>query len=260
MVVHGQGLPVDVNTNGHIVGYEVDPDRQWTRSFLWKPATGKVYLPHLDPATETTVPSALSDAGHVVGDSLINESYYRAFYWTESGGIVDIANGQSNALDVNSSGQVIGQRTLSDGTSRAYLWSAADGIMNLPPNCSPTDINNKGQVVGTGEKGEAFLWTSAGGIISLGVLSPNSYSASNALSVNENGQVAGDSLGLIQGVGGLHQSFFWSLGTGMVQLDSLSYPQAAASLISNSGLVFGYGFAGSLQTPHLLMWDMSNPQ
>lgn len=270
VIVHGEGIPVDVNASGHILGYEVVA-RVSSRAFLWKPGVGKTYLPHLDAVSESTVPHALSDAGHVVGDSLIDKSYYRAFYWTEAGGMVDVANAQSNAVDVNNSGQVIGQRVLSDGTSRCYVWTAAGGIVNLPASVSyPSDINDQGQVTGSysSQANHAFLWSRGGGLVGLGGLTPipglTNGSASNGLRVNENGHVIGDSQVYYPRTdGSFSHPFYWSPGTGMVRLETLTVGNAGAVLISKNGMVYGYGMGSESgpgsRTTHVLMWDMSNP-
>lgn len=174
---------------------------------------------------------------------------------------MDIANAGSNAIDVNNSGQVIGLRTIQDGTSRGYLWSAAGGMITFPPEAFPSDVNDKGQVVGryvVNNQYHAFLWSSSGGIVDLGVLTPNAggWSSSNALRVNENGHVVGDSLLPIQGTGGAWtQAVFWSPETGMIRLETLSSPSAFAARINDKGIVFGTASEASSGAGHVVMWD-----
>ncbi|HYK82735.1 MAG TPA: hypothetical protein VEU55_06280 [Gemmatimonadales bacterium] len=103
----------------------------------------------------------------------------------------------SQAKAVNRRGHVVGTSRDGAGRSRAFLWTADRGISDLQPstgvNSSANDINDPGDIVGGGDTGfgafHAYL-LSEGTALDLGTLGG---SESEALAVNEVGQVAGHS-------------------------------------------------------------------
>jgi probable HAF family extracellular repeat protein len=241
LVELGAGGAVDVNNAGHILGVDV------SGAFLWKPGVGKIRIPHLSSVEPYTVPEALSDAGHVVGVSLINGDYYRAFLWTEAGGLVDLtvtlSTAASGAIDVNTNGQVVGHRVLSSGESRAFSWTATGGFVTFPAGCYITDLSEKGKVVGRGYlNGHAFSWTQSGGIIDLGI-------GGSPEKVNELGQTVGY-LGT--------SAVLWSTNGVQTELEALSSQQSTANLINNKGVVFGISQPQNALARHVVMWT-TNP-
>lgn len=244
LVELGTGVAIDVNEAGHIVG------RDDTGAFLWKPGVGKIRIPHLSATGGYTVPASFSDAGHVVGDSLVNGSYYRAFLWTESGGMVDLTGALSSAASgaskVNGNGQVVGHRTAGGGT-RAFSWTAAGGFVTFPAGCYITDLTENGTVVGRGYNGtKAFSWTQAGGIMDLGEWSVEK--------VNEAGQMVGYTMR------GATAAILWSANGGQTELEGLSSLGTVANLIDKNGVVFGYSKPVNSSSSHLIMWTpKSNP-
>lgn len=249
MVERGSGAAVDINESGHILGYERGVGGN---AFLWKSGTGKIRIPHLSSTEPYTVPEALSDAGHVVGVSLIDGNYYRAFLWTESGGLVDLtgalSSAASGAIDVNSSGQVVGHRGIAGGSSRAFSWTAATGFVTFPEGCYITDLSENGKVVGrgylVGNRAHAFSWTQSGGIVDLGDGQPER--------VNELGQIVGSRLT------GAASPILWSPDGGQTGLEGLSSQNTHASLINNNGVIFGSSLPLNSAASHLVMWT-TNP-
>ncbi len=249
LVELGSGIAIDVNEAGDILG------RDDSGAFLWKAARGKIRIPHLSSTAGYTVPVALSDAGHVVGDSVINGNYYRAFLWTEAGGLIDLtgslSSAASGAMDVNASGQVVGHRQLSDG-QRAFLWSAAGGFVTFPPGCYITDLSENGRVVGrgytVGTRGNAFSWTRAGGIVDLGDGMPEA--------VNELGQIVGYATPL---AGAGEAPVIWSPGGDRAELEALSSSPlgSTANLINNNGVVYGVSHPSD-HSAHVVMWTVSS--
>jgi uncharacterized membrane protein len=79
----GDGVAIDINEAGHIVG------RDNSGAFLWKQGSGKLRIPHHSGSNSCTVPEALSDAGHVVGRNYVVAHQSHAFSWTQAGGIVE---------------------------------------------------------------------------------------------------------------------------------------------------------------------------
>lgn len=261
VVDHGEGSAVDINSSGHILGYEVIP-RASNRAFVWNSATGKTYLPHLDPTHGSTFPIAINDAGQVIGDALIEGNYNRAFLWTESGGLVDIVNGQSSAVDINQKGEVIGMRTIQDGTSRAFHWSLSGGMITFPADLDVADINDKGQVVGkrvVNGSNHAFVWSSAAGFLDLaGFSTPGFPQNSQAQRINERGEVVGTS-GLVIQSWMVNQAALWKSQNEMKHLEGLSYPSAFAQLINDNGVIFGSArAAGNLAAASVVMWNIAD--
>lgn len=241
----GAGSAVDVNEAGHILGSD------GSGAFLWKPGVGKVRIPHLSATEPYTVPEALSDDGHVVGVSLINGSYYRAFLWTEAGGLVDLtlplSAAASGAADVNSNGQVVGFRVVAGGSTRAFSWTAAGGVVTFPPGCYITDLNEGGKVVGrnyqVGNQAHAFSWTQSGGIVDLGLGQPEH--------VNELGQIVG--------YASAGTALLWSPTGVLTEFEGLSSGQTEAYLINNVGVVFGVSRPADGGARHVVMWTTLPP-
>ncbi len=256
----GPGVAVDVNEYGHILGYETRSAPFGSRAFLWKPSTGRIYLPDLDPAAGSTTPGALSDAGHVVGSSRTASGDYHAFVWTETGGMIDLGGFNSSASVVNNNGQVIGTRSLtSGGVSRGFFWSASAGMTNFPENSYPFDLNNQGQValryVGLDFTLHGAVFSQSGGLVDFGTFLGGTPFNIGQLAINEVGHVAG--YASVQGVGYL--GFFWSPSAGMIKLETLAAPQAVAALINNNGVRFGIGLTADYAEKHVVMWDPISP-
>jgi len=144
-----------------------------------------------------------------------------------------LGGNMSHAYGINDSGQVVGQsRTASGGYHaferyHAFLWE--DGEMLDLGLGSACGINDAGQVAGqNGYSGCVFLWDSTSGMTDLGVLS-GSYS--RAYSINNAGQVVGDSGG----------TFLWDSTSGITELDpGISHAYA----INDFGQVVGWAPRG----------------
>jgi probable HAF family extracellular repeat protein len=139
--------------------------------------------------------------------------YYKAVRWdVASGTITDLGSlggTISEAYAANRDGSVIvGSSQLIDGQTHAFRWTEAGGMQDLdktPGNSSvANDVNADGSVV-VGYSGDtAFRWTEPTGMISLGVLSGQSYSY--ATHVSDDGEtVIGDSGG---------RAFIWNAAFG----------------------------------------------
>jgi probable HAF family extracellular repeat protein len=167
---------------------------------------------------------------HIIGNSgsgnlVIGEDVsVRGFFW--DGGAMypvdDLGGGSSVVVDMNNSDQVAGNSTTADGSIHAFLWTLDEDergvIRDLGTlggrNSFATGINEAGQVVGYSETGDlyqeeginpftvwhAFLWDD-GVMFDLGVhndfydyafILP--YPHSEAVGINENGEVCGNSI------------------------------------------------------------------
>ncbi len=159
---------------------------------------------------------------------------------------------ESTATGINNRGQVVlySEAFNCRGLcSRAALWEKGTltdlGAIGRP--ASPSDINDRGQVVGVSHLGADFisprravLWESQGGLIDLGTLPGDEQS--EALAINNRGQIVGISWN--QDFRG--RPFLWEDGM-MIELQGLS----DALDINDRGQIVGVGAGG--QTP--VVWE-----
>lgn len=110
------GVPIAVNNGGSVIGhYRGYP-------FFWSPTSGRISL----GTSFTTVASALSDAGLVVGQSfshLAGETH--AFVWSVDTGMIELgslAGGFSAARAINRRGEIVGYSSDANGIVHAVLW------------------------------------------------------------------------------------------------------------------------------------------
>jgi probable HAF family extracellular repeat protein len=100
--------------------------------------------------------SAVSDNGHVVGESETPAGARHAFAWTQPEGMVDLGTlggADSYASAVDASGQVVGASTTELGAWHAFSWTRAGGMVDLGtlggPSSRAVAVNGGGQVVGS---------------------------------------------------------------------------------------------------------------
>ena len=102
------GVGAAMDINNH--GQVVGID--YGRAFLWTKDHGREYLGDLGGGlTHYAMPKAINERGQVVGWSLTPSGYFHAFLWTSDGGIVDLGslgNYGSSASDINNRGQIVG--------------------------------------------------------------------------------------------------------------------------------------------------------
>jgi probable HAF family extracellular repeat protein len=231
------GFAASVNNLGQVVGWAetavhdptcAPPQVLQFEAVIWGPGNGQIQqLPGLsgDPDTAAT---AINDNGQVVGISGICQNAVGAFSAKHA---VMWQNGQ--AIDLGNIG--------------GHGWN------------TPTSINNEGQIVGfanqSGDlingrlalKFHAFLWTKERGMRDLGTLSGDAIS--EALGINESGQVVGVSYG----AGFSHpRAFLWQDGV-MTDLNSLIPASSNLTLqvagdINNRGEITGTAFDSSTKT------------
>jgi probable HAF family extracellular repeat protein len=231
------GFAASVNNLGQVVGWAetavhdptcAPPQVLQFEAVIWGPGKGEIQqLPGLgdDPDTAAT---AINDHRQVVGIS----------------GICQNAVGALSAKHA-----VLWQdgRAIDLGNIGGHGWN------------TPTSINNQGQVVGfANQSGDlingqlalnfhAFLWTEERGMRDLGTLSGDAIS--EALGINESGQVVGVSYG----AGFSHpRAFLWQDGA-MMDLNSLIPAGSTLTLevagdINDRGEITGTAFDSSTKT------------
>ena len=137
------GGATDINDHNVIVGVLAGDDERNVTGFRWSAAEGLLNLGKL-------LPTAINNAGQIVGGCFENLFGPRRPCMWENGGITEISGGAEGlAYDINDDGAVVGQIHLS-----AFLWSAAEGVRFLPTRNPEQDvatavaINDTGQIAG----------------------------------------------------------------------------------------------------------------
>ncbi|HEX7896688.1 MAG TPA: hypothetical protein VF950_02950 [Planctomycetota bacterium] len=193
----GQARALVVNASGKIAGISRTKEG-YDRAFVWTPnSTGGGAIQEVPaPAGWHSTPVAINAAGAVVGSTAKPLSGFQtsgpSFYWSGTG-TEHTDLGQVTAVDLNDVGQVLGYAY----PTSAFVWKSG-AFTPLPAmgegSIVPYDINNKGQVVGRFNVDawtiHAFSWKPGTPPADLGTLG-GSYS--EAVAVNDNGQIAGNS-------------------------------------------------------------------
>ena len=195
--------------------------------------TGLGILPGGTFSTASIVGGSLSRDGSTAVGWSGTPNDIEAFRWTSDDGMVGLGDlpGDdifSKALGTNADGSVV------VGTSgvEAFRWTSGGGMVGLGdlPGGGPTGgasffskafgtTADGSVVVGKGTQdsgGEAFRWTSGGGMVGLGDL-PGGVFSSHAFAINADGSVV---VGSGESASGT-EAFRWTSGGGMVGLGDL---------------------------------------
>jgi probable HAF family extracellular repeat protein len=155
------GQALSVNSHGTVVGSSQNANGD-TRGFIYKDG-GMVALGTFGGAI--SMASDINNRGTIVGSAQDSTGRFIAFMTDESGVLqpfLDLPGNQS-AVAINQRGDIVGTV---DGVG--YLYRDGEVTMLQDPNwwfLIPTSINDRGQIVGTGNRrggpftGEAFLLT-----------------------------------------------------------------------------------------------------
>jgi len=215
-----------INNSGNVVG-AAEPDQSGDlQAFAWQPAGGVEWLSSL--GGNLSAAAGINDSGAVVGLSYTSTDSQHAFLWTEAGGMQDLTPdltsiGGATAVAINSSNQVAGYYfPMGSRNSLGFVWTQDGGLQNVgPAGTLAYAINDSGTVVGQSPVASghqhAFSWTPAGGMQDLGTLGGV---ASSALSINQQGWIAGTSL--VRSGNGLSHGFLWTPSGGMKDFMALA--------------------------------------
>ena len=199
---------------------------------------------------------AINAAGAVVGESAPagNPSGADAFYWTPSGGMVDLGTLPGGTLSfangLNRSGEVVGYGDVAGGNEHGFMWTPSGGMVDLGTlggsYSEASGVNASGQVVGgswtsTGAAAHAFLWTASGGMVDL---TPSATSSVASL-ITDQGEV----LGIINTSAGV-QCFVWSSTAGLTTFGGSGCNPYG---ITSSGVV--YGSNSNSSGTHAFIWS-----
>jgi len=225
----------------------------------------------------------INDNGQIVGwaEKYINYNYYRhacLFDPTGNGHNIDLktlGGNTSTAISINDNGQIVGDSDIGIGDLRhACLFNATgngnnEDLWTLGGNylCSrATSINNNGKIVGFSYRyspyglfpgSRACLFDSTGNHINIDLGTIASYEYSQALSINDNGQIVGLVYNDAMPVG--HACLFDSTGGGdNIDLNTLIDPESNWTLynaydINNNGWIAGYGIHNEQYRAYLLV-------
>jgi probable HAF family extracellular repeat protein len=238
-------------------------------AYRWQPTDGMQDLGTLGGTHSQGLD--INEAGQVVGSSSGASNSGRAFLWDARNGMRDLGTftegTYSSASGINDAGLVVGA-----SAGHAFLWSADNGMQDLGTfggnSSGAAAINNAGQVAGSAAthffriravgitESHGFVWDSASGTTTL--LSPlPGGTDTQAVDINDAGQVVGSSGTIVAYAGGLGwsyeyvpgEAFLWQDGvvTGLGKLPGAGVSVAIA--INNFGQVLGR--SGT----RLFLWD-----
>lgn len=155
-----------VNDSGLAVGQGIDPNNAARNvGFVFDSTTGTSFEVGALPNDNGALAFGVSNAGHVVGSSMLNQGSGRPFVWTDAGGMVEIplpaGTSSGIARAVNSDGWVVGIASgqfavpfLFDGTDTYALGDLVDPASgwDLMTNTfsGALGITEDGTIVGTG--------------------------------------------------------------------------------------------------------------
>lgn len=244
----------DLNASGQVIGYSQVGGSSVYHAFLYTGTpgvNGQMFdLGSLGGSNRDSFANAISDAGHIVGDSQISNGSFRAFLYTGTPGaggqminLGTLPGGQdSYANDVNNLGQVVGEAYNSSGRSRAFLYTGGTmyDLGTLPGGTYSwaTAINDSGQIVGSSRTSSgyerAFLYTGipgSGGSMQALPLLPGGFE-SWAYDINNAGQIVGEA----ETADG-YTAFLYNSSTGQIyNLGNLGDPESYSRAVGINSL------------------------
>ena len=163
-----------INDNTLIAGFTLKTNGS-TRATLWNGGT-RTELSDLDGGADYSTAVALNNAGLVVGSSSAADGGH-AVYWTPAGQIVDLGDlpggpVAATAYAVNEAGDIVGVGSIAGGEHRALLWRGGQmvDLSSLP------EVQTQGwvlsQALAINEHGQIAGWGYHGGLQRGFVLSP----------------------------------------------------------------------------------------
>ena len=186
----------DINDRNEIAG-RLTESGGIVRAVRWNPGGAATRLG--PPLAEYSEARAINKTGYATGVSTgtTGNAVPHAILWDRAGAATDISpvpGGFGYGLHINDRTEVGG--LINEGPFapwKALFWSRATGSLWIDAGLDyrPGDLNNRGELVGSGEVGEqrkAFHWTLGRGLVRLPV-EPSLFS--HATAINERGEIAG---------------------------------------------------------------------
>lgn len=253
--------PFAINNAGQITGYSVSGSETVYR---WDEANGMQALWSSSSLPYSTG-AAINDGGVVAGAVGQNFATNTPVTWSSSNALTVLAplsgaatNSFRQALGINNAGTTVGLAANTAGVNKIARWAANGSVTEISGfaanrNSVARDINNNDQIVGNSILSTMFV--QHGFIYSNGVLtdlaSPFGGSRSDAMAINDSGQVVGwghdvdnNQLGFVWQNGA-----YTPIGT-FAGFDDSSLPAG----INASGQVVGR-VGGNANLGHAFYWD-----
>lgn len=155
-----------VNDSGRVVGFGVNPSAAAVNvGFVYDIATGTATTVGALPGRNGAICFDISNAGHIVGSSMLNQGPGTPFIWTEAGGMVEIplpgGASQGSARGVNNAGWAVGTASTAFAVPFVYDGVSTYALADLIPagsgwnlatttSASAMGISDSGIIVGTG--------------------------------------------------------------------------------------------------------------
>jgi probable HAF family extracellular repeat protein len=204
-------LGLGIADDGTVVGTSTRSDGAY-RPFLYREGTGMVELGIL-PGTDYLdgYGVAINSHGQIAGTSMGADAS-EAFVYTEGVGFVGLGHlggAFSTAHGMNDAGYVVGVATTADNSNHPFLYTPAAGMIDIAStsltNGEAWDVNEKGQVVGTGSGSSSlvgFLYTPGEGSVDLTTLldtSGTGWTITSARGINDSGLIVGTAHNVLLG-------------------------------------------------------------
>jgi probable HAF family extracellular repeat protein len=192
----------DMGGTGYAVGFGINSSGQITGALKTGPGYLNAFLYSGGSPTNLgtlggvqSVGNGLNNAGQVTGSSTRADNSQGAFSYT-SGPLTDLGGVSGNAINIH--GQVAGYYNGDAGLYTSGAWQDLGSVV-ADEGSTALGINDQGQVVGSSNTGDeddstdAFLWTSAGGMVDLNTLiAPGSgWTLEEANAISNTGYIAG---------------------------------------------------------------------
>lgn len=155
-----------INDAGRIVGTGIDPNNAARNvGMVFDMGQSQAFEVGALPGANGALAFGISNGGHVVGSSMMNQGSGLPFIWTQGGGMVAIplptGTTQGSARAVNSSGQAVGTASSAFAIPFLYTGGVTFRLADLIPSGSGWDlstntsssalgISDGGVIVGTG--------------------------------------------------------------------------------------------------------------
>lgn len=155
-----------INDAGLVVGFGIDPNNAARNvGFVYDSNTNTAFEVGALDGANGAIAFNISNAGHIVGGSMMNQGSARPFIWTEDGGMMEIGlpvgTTSGSARGVNASGWAVGTAGgqfavpfLFDGTDTFRLQDLIDPNsgwdLSMNTSSSAMGISDNGIIIGTG--------------------------------------------------------------------------------------------------------------
>jgi hypothetical protein len=149
-----------INNSGLVIGTGIDPNNAARNvGFVYDMITDAAYEVGALPGKNGALCFDVSDAGHVVGGSMLNQGDSMPFVWTATGGItaipLPVGTSMASARGVNSAGWVVGNASSAYAIPFLYDGSLTYRLADLLPAGTGWDLstNTSSSALGISESG-----------------------------------------------------------------------------------------------------------